>query len=239
MIDILVPLIEKDLPKFELSIQTYNKISDKIGDTYVVSPKSEKIQSFCKEHNLIYIEEGSYMGFTKDNLYIRKDRRGWLYQQFIKLKGNPGKNKDYLVIDSDVILLKKCSFVNNNIYNLHTSDQNWSIANKLVQRLIDIPIQQECFVTEKSIFNGDIIKNLQKNIEDRWGILWYDAIQRLYDNNSIIGFSEYQLYNNYLISNTSQYTIKHDNIIRLKYNNQNLSDLKNKYCIFSQITLYD
>ncbi len=113
-IDIVIPTISKDFDTLSLLIESLKYLQHKVNKIYIVSPNDKKIVNFCKEKNIIFINELDVLGFGKNKIEYKVnglDRSGWLFQQLLKLSGdNFTELSDYLVIDSDTI------FVNNNCF---------------------------------------------------------------------------------------------------------------------------
>lgn len=231
-IDIVCPVISKDLDKLKVCIQSWKYIDHNIDNIFLIGDIG--IKNFANENNYIFINENDYINVNLSD--IRKDRQGWILQQLIKLSGNPGKCDNYLVIDADVFFIRNIQFLNeNNIPIFYTQYSNWETAKNLNRKLIgEINLYPYSFVTDKMIFNNSIIKSLQNKITEYTGNDWKISIIKNYDNNSIIGFSEYELY-------TSFYKGKHIDLYKkIRYINWNQNytydEIKRKYLLWDQIT---
>ena len=115
-VDIVIPLVEKDLRIFPLCLEGVRRnVTHKIKDIYIVAPEDPQIIDFCKKQQLTFINEESVFGYKPSALnLITEDgtnRSGWLFQQFIKLSGKIGTCRYYLCIDADHIPIRPHTFM--------------------------------------------------------------------------------------------------------------------------------
>ena len=98
-IDIVIPTAYKDIKVLPLCLEgVKNCVQDKIREIYVISTDNDEVKRICSNHSCKFINEKELMGFSpSDMTKIREDKRGWLYQQLIKLCGNIGTCENYLV----------------------------------------------------------------------------------------------------------------------------------------------
>lgn len=207
-IDVVIPAIEKDIQILPLCIEGVKRnVVHKIKTIYIVAPENESIRSFCKRQELVYVEESSIMGLSpKDlNLIVIKDgkkinRSGWLFQQLIKLSGKVGTCDNYLCIDADHILLRKHVFIDgNNIPVFYMSSENNKAYYANIAKLIGLKVNSPLsYVAHKMIFNKRELRNLHQIIEGKCGVNWVQAILNSYDRREASGFSEFELYGNFI-----------------------------------------
>lgn len=237
-IDVVCPVVEKDIPKLALCLQTWRKyVYPHIDEIFIVSPYSKNIVDFANNNNLVYINENEYLGCDDDLLLpIREDRRGWIKQQLIKLNGNLGKNDNTLVIDADVFLMRNHTFIDNNATpHFYMNRSYWSAALDTASRLLGMkPNTELSYVTDKMLFNKGVLRDIKRRIEEVTGKEWKNAIISAYDNSTSIGFSEYELYGMYYGINGIEET---SNLIRAKWKDDiTYSKIRNKYFVFDQVT---
>ena len=167
-IDIICPCIKEHITRLKVCKQSWEKhIGHRIGDIFIVGPSN--IKQDIDDIGWNYVNENDFIGLCDDDFKkIRKDRRGWLKQQIIKLNGNIGKCDNYLVIDSDVFLIRPTTFINeegNPIFYMNNA--YWNLAIKTAEKLLDKQHTENLsYVTDKMIFNNNVIKQLQKCIEE-------------------------------------------------------------------------
>ena len=197
-IDIVIPTTSKDLAILPLCLEGIHACLGHITkDIFVVAPNDNDIKHVVENQNAIFVDETTLMGFSpNDMINVREDKRGWLYQQLIKLHGGLGSCENYLVIDSDVVLLKEYNFINKNgtpnFITHSTTHESYLLTN---YRLTGIMGKRNIgFVADKMLFNKSIIQEIHNLIEDRFKCQWFSAIIDNYDNTANYGFSEFELY---------------------------------------------
>lgn len=200
-IDIIIPLVEKDLDIFPLCLEGIrHNVLNLIKNIYIVAPDNARIKVFCHNNGLIFIDENTVLGYSvKDLDYITSsgmNRNGWLFQQYIKLSGNIGTCDDFVTIDSDHILLSPHVFVtDDNRYVFYRSSEfhlgYYLINNRLLGKL---KIPTLSFVAHKMVFNKKFLFDLKSKIKDYTGMEWDRAILAKLDRNDTSSFSEFEIY---------------------------------------------
>ncbi len=196
-IDVVIPLVEKDLAIAThciKSIRTF--VNHKIHNVYIVSPPSEKIKHFAKTHDCHYIDENTVLPSPAIKKY-----GGWVIQQFVKLEASRFvSQKHYLVVDADTIFLRPVVFKSDENYliNVHVDmckkRKKWT-----AQALKKSKIHLYDFVTHHMLFSTDVLSDMKKYIEEKHDKPWYDVLLDISEGELKTGFSEYELYMNYLI----------------------------------------
>ncbi|WP_455673065.1 DUF6492 family protein [Phocaeicola sp.] len=209
-IDVVIPIISKDLKILPLCLQgIYRNVRNKIRDIYIVAPHNEEIIQFCQEQNLLFIDEVSVLGFSPHdlNLIIRSadgrvgNRSGWLFQQFLKLSGNIGTCDHYLCIDADHILIRPLTFLDEqNRPVFYLSKEHHEAYYDNIERLMGYRINPLLsHVAHKMLFSHKDIDLLHTNIEKRFkNKKWWEAIIDCYDKSNFAGFSEFELYGDFV-----------------------------------------
>lgn len=236
IIDIVCPCIKEHIPRLSVCSESWKKhILNPISQIFIIGPKD--IEKDVTDMGFEYIEENKYLDITDKNLKsVRKDRRGWLKQQLIKLNGNPGECQNYLCIDSDVFLIRQTPFINNFGHPIfYMNNTYWKLAIETAEKLLDKPHKEELsYVTDKMIFNVNVIQELKNNLEKINGKNWKQTIIESYDNQSIISFSEFELYGLFY-QGENEKQIKHYK--RCKWNDEYTYEiLMKKFLPFDQIT---
>jgi hypothetical protein len=112
--DIVIPVGPNDLSIISSTIQyTQANVLD-YRRIYVISKNEMKL------NGCIWISEDQFpiQIETINDMFIFRDRAGWYYQQIIKLYAGrciPDLLENYLVLDSDVYILKPTAFMNHGI----------------------------------------------------------------------------------------------------------------------------
>ena len=207
-IDIVIPIIEKDLKILPLCIDgVRNCVKNKINKIYIVAPKVEDIIDFCRYNDLVFLHENSILGIEpKDiNLIIegnngeRIDRSGWLFQQLLKLSGKIGDLDNYLCIDADHILIHPHVFLtSDNIPVFYMSEEKHLPYYATIKKLLPISkFSSLSYVAHKMIFNKKTLGTMHKEIENISGNDWITTIINNLDMQECSSFSEFELYGNY------------------------------------------
>lgn len=202
-IDVLIPVIEKDLTILPLCLEGIKYcVTNPIRAIYIVAPELPVIKEFCEEYKVEFVNERNVLGYCpKDIDYVvnGQNRSGWIFQQLLKLSGNVGECENYLVIDADHILIRSHTFISEqkkyifyrskefhppyyqNIYQLTGKCYNPALS----------------YVAHKMIFNKSSLQKLKKIIENKSGKEWDKTIIECLDKKELSSFSEYELYGNF------------------------------------------
>ena len=210
-IDVVMPVIRKDIKILPLCLQGIRRcIPHRIDNIYIVAPDDFEIKSFCKNNNLIYVDESSVLGYAPERLNLGvsnpdgriTDRSGWLFQQLIKLSGKIGTRQHYFCIDADHILLQSHTLISSkNKFVFYLSPEFHKPYYVNIEKLIKKDIANKSvfsYVAHKMFFDKNVINKLHAEIEQNNGMRWDKAILSMYDRTQVSGFSEFELYGNYI-----------------------------------------
>lgn len=208
-IDVVIPIIEKDLRILPLCLEGVRQcVAHTIKDIYIVARPSEAITAFCKEQGLIFVDECSVLGFGPKDLDIKvpqsdgttRDRSGWLFQQLIKLSGRVGTCEHYLCIDADHVLIRPHIFLSDKgetVFYMSYEQHMPYYAN--IEKLVPgLTLDTLSYVDHKMLFSRKHLSELHQLLESNSGKSWIDVILENYDRTQIAGFSEFELYGNFV-----------------------------------------
>jgi len=203
-IDVLIPAIEKDLGTLPYVIDSIRKqVKHPVGKIMVVSPPSKRIQALCRRKSCIFINEKRVLPITKKDIHYqtkRTNRSGWLLQQLLKLAGgNLTRQRYYLVIDADTILIRPHVFLVNGKTVFYC--RNWSRPEyfRTYKKLLGTkPTASRSFVAHYMLFDKSKLSRLKYKIEARNKTRWYWAIIKKTNKQSYAGFSEFETYGNFV-----------------------------------------
>ncbi len=204
-IDIVIPAIEKDLDTLPYVIDFARKnVLHPVTNVYVVSPDSEKIKKVCSDKNCIYIFEENLLPIKKSDIDYRVgtlDRSGWMYQQFLKLSGNHFcTEENYLVLDSDTLLIKPQVFERDGKYIFNFSDEYHKPYFDVYERLLGYPVSAPVSLTSHHILiNMNKLSQLKSDLESKNGLVWYNAILHAIDRSEPSSHSDYDTYGHYFL----------------------------------------
>jgi hypothetical protein len=210
-IDVVIPIIPKDLKILPLCLQGLRRnVRNEICNIYIVAPYNEEIIQFCHEKSIKFIDETSVLGFSpRDlNLIVRSsngrmgNRSGWLFQQLLKLSGNIGTCEHYLCIDADHILVRPLTFLDEQdkpVFYLSKEHNKPYYDN--IEKLMGYRINPVLsYVAHKMLFSRTDIDRLHSIIEKRFrDKKWWEVIVDCYDKSQFAGFSEFELYGDFVI----------------------------------------
>jgi FkbM family methyltransferase len=204
-LDILMPIIEKDLEILPLTIDGIRKnLKHPIGRFIVIAPQSEKIKSVCDSKKCEFLLEDSLLPIAKQDIHYAVngiDRSGWLFQQLIKLSGDTICSEEYyLAIDADTILLRpQVVEVNGKIVLLH-SDEHHQPYFDLYKRLFGKETKTSLsFVSHQMLFKISLMRQFKDHIEERHGDNWLTALLKNIDFSQSSGCSEYELFGQWML----------------------------------------
>lgn len=206
-IDVVIPIIAKDLHILPICLEGVKKcVAHPIQQIYIVAPVQQEILEFCKEHHLQFVDETSIFGFSPKELNIQyisekgevRDRSGWLFQQLVKLSGKVGTCQHYLCIDADHVLIHPHVFLtkeHKTVFYMSYEEHQPYYDN--IHRLIpDLQLDSLSYVDHKMLFDKEQLKVLHQALggED----LWLKTIIGHYDHYCHAGFSEFEMYGNFV-----------------------------------------
>jgi hypothetical protein len=206
-IDVLIPVIEKDLQTLPLVVQSIRKnLCHPIIKFVIVAPESQKIISFCKENECSFVSENSVLPFQKKDInykYGELDRSGWLFQQFIKLYSDQiCSSSKVLVMDADTILVSPQVFIVEGKTVLLHSDEHHQPYFDSYQNLFGKYTSTDLsFVAHQMLFNSSHLEEMRNTIQHRKSCKWYEAIISLIDTNELSIFADYETYGQWMLQN--------------------------------------
>ena len=200
-IDIVIPTLNKDLVLLESYLIYLRKnLMHEIMNIYIVAPASDPyLISYCTENNLIFIDEKKVLGYGKEAISYKVgevDRSGWLFQQLLKLSGDVFvKNKNYLIIDSDTILINNhCFLYGSKTVFLASSEWNepyFKSFSRLFGFVNKTPLS---FTAHMMLFNVDKLREMKADISKLHKKTWDKAYIESCDRSEMSGISDYDTY---------------------------------------------
>ena len=207
-IDVVIPIIRKDLKILPLCLEGVRRcVPHPIAAIYIVAPAEEEIIQFCEANQLVFVDETSVFGFGPKDLKLEihtpdgqiLNRSGWLFQQFLKLSGRVGSSRYYLCIDADHVLIRPHVFLTprgETVFYMSYEEHQPYYEN--IHRLLPgLTLDKLSYVDHKMLFDKEQLKTLHKQLE-RSGHPWTEVILQSYDRSCHAGFSEFELYGNFV-----------------------------------------
>ena len=208
-IDVVIPIIAKDLHILPLCLEgVRHQVEHPIKDIYIVAPPQQEIISFCEERGLQFVDEGTVLGFGPKDLGLEVhlpdgktiNRSGWLFQQFIKLSGKVGTCQHYLCIDADHVLIRPHVFLTQEGKTVFymSYEEHQPYYNNIHQLLPELELHQLSYVDHKMLFDKEQLARLHETLSQLSGRSWIETIIASYDRSSFAGFSEFEIYGNFV-----------------------------------------
>ena len=205
-IDVVIPIVAKDLHILPLCLEGVRQcVAHPIQDIYIVAPKETSILQFCEKQNLKYVDETAVFGFSPQSLDIKyrdaeglvRDRSGWLFQQLVKLSGRVGTCRHYLCIDADHVLIRPHVFLTNDGKTVFymSYEEHQPYYDNIHRLLPDLELDTLSYVDHKMLFDKVQLEALHQALG---GDEWIRTILENYDRKSHAGFSEFELYGNFV-----------------------------------------
>lgn len=210
-IDVVIPLVAKDLRIFPLCLEGIRHcVPHPIKDIYIVAPPQDEVIQFCQANGLVFVDESTVFGFNPKEINLKvnwsdgtiKDRSGWFFQQLLKLSGKVGTCRYYLCIDADHVLIRPHVFLTEDSKTVfyQTYEYHQPIIDHLHRFLPELQLDNLSYVDHKMLFDKEQLKVLQETISKRWGKPWLDAAIESYDRSLATpsAFSEFEIYGNFV-----------------------------------------
>lgn len=198
MYDILITVAKKDFIKFKFTYDSIIQNLDGFDKIYCVSnvkmPENLLISDvqYFLDKDIIDFDFSRFEG----NIKVRE---GWYKQQFIKLFQNITSD-DYLVVDSDVYFNKKIDIIENGKPSfLFGKDQHHLPYFRFMKMILNLDkVYPHSFINETMFFKRIIINHILSFIKSNAHGFFELAVDALNEINDKSGFSEYELYGNYV-----------------------------------------
>ncbi len=209
-IDVVIPIIAKDLKILPLCLEGVRMcVAHPIKQIYIVAPAQDEIVCFCEEHGVQFFDEREIFGFGPNDLNLqvqnadgsKSNRSGWLFQQFIKLSGRVGTCQHYLCIDADHVLIRPHVFLtqdNKTVFYM-SYEEHQPYYDNIHRLLPDLALDKLSYVDHKMLFDKQQVERLHQALTQGTGLSWTDVVLKSYDRSSFAGFSEFELYGNFVV----------------------------------------
>lgn len=238
-IDIVIPVIEKDLETLPYVIDSVREnIRHQIGNIFLISPSSNKIEKVCKHKKCKFIFEEDLIKISKKDIPYKVngvDRSGWLYQQLLKWSADkiPGIGDTFLITDADTVYCRPQVFEHNNKIILSVSHQLCHIPYfDAIKKLTGKSIKPIYNVTSHhSLFELDKLSEIKKQIEKHTRKVWYRAIISLANTTEGSCVSDYETYGQLVFNQyPKKYLLEHWLNLSLPYGRRDdIREIMKKY----------
>lgn len=200
-IDIVIPIIDKDLDILPFCLEGLRKNCNNIIDNiYLVAPPHQPIIDLANQNGLIFVDENLVLGYSvKDiNCIDRSGNNisGWIFQQLLKLSGCVGSNRYYVTIDADHILMRPHTFVTDKDKSVFYVSKEYYYPYYITQEALTghFPFQHLSYIAHKMVFDKNQIQILHKILESGKKKSWDQVIIDTFKQTPMGSFSEFELY---------------------------------------------
>jgi hypothetical protein len=208
-IDVVIPIVAKDLHILPLCLEgVRQQVAHPIKDIYIVAPAEQEIISFCEANRLRFVDETSVLGFSPKELNIvitnpdgtTRNRSGWLFQQLVKLSGRIGTCRHYLCIDADHVLIRPHVFLTEDDKTVFymSYEEHQPYYDNIHKLIPEFPLDKLSYVDHKMLFDKEQLARLHETLSQLSGRSWIETIIASYDRSSFAGFSEFEIYGNFV-----------------------------------------
>ena len=195
-IDILITLAEKDFSKLPFVVESIQQNIDGVRDIYCISD----ITVPQPLSGVLYFLEKDVLNFDF-NLFEGKvkARKGWYIQQYLKLFQEITPD-DYLVVDSDIYFNRKINIIENGKPSfLFGTNYTHPPYFKFMWDVFKLKKEYHySFINEVMYFKREYLQHLLKSRRLTKDQFFRISVKVLNTLNAISGFSEYELYGNYV-----------------------------------------
>ena len=220
-IDVIIPCTEKDLPILELCIQG---IKDNGNIRRIIVLSKDQLTN-----NAEWFDETKYPFSFQDikNALVNDiperlkeiestSRTGWYYQQLLKLYTHyviPGISSNILILDSDTIFLKPVDFINDKGAAIFSTYRQYhkpyfQHAKRLLPNFEKV--NSRSGITNYMLFQKPVLDRIFQEVESLHQKPFWKIFCNLVDTKdlSFAGASEFEIYFNYALSRSDQFSIK-------------------------------
>jgi hypothetical protein len=202
-IDIVIPVTRKDWPCLSLTIaSTLNKLRHRIRKIHVIALERPRLSHGLHFGRIVFWDEREVAPIRKAAINYRPegvDRAGWLFQQLLKLACDEFCECDHiLALDADTVFMRTQRLVKKGRSVLNVSQERHEPYYRVVRKLLPgIRIFPFSFVSHHMLFTKEYLRGLKQELQ-RSGKRWFEAILDAVELEEMSGFSEYELYGNYV-----------------------------------------
>jgi hypothetical protein len=215
LVDIVIPTIGKDQRLLQAYLDRLRShLYENIGTVFIVAPTTDTtLHDFARENHATLIDERTVLGYGKEKIeyYVGGlDRRGWLFQQLLKLSGDQFVTaSEYIIVDSDTLLTQP--------YRFHTSDGKTILFEstewhppyfEAFKKLFGYDAPHPLSLTSHMmLFSCERLALMKAEIRARHGLPWDEAYRTACDTTNNSGISDYDTYGQWLLKNFPEDTI--------------------------------
>lgn len=203
-LDVVMPTVIKDHSLLSESIRSLRtNLAHPIKNIYIISKDNPSIKEFCDKEKCIFVDEASVLGYGKeaiDYTVDNLDRSGWIFQQLLKYAGDKfAAEENYLVLDSDTILLRPHTFIHDGRFTFFQSEEWHMPYFQAFKKMFKIEAPHKLSsVTHMMIFSKKKLAEMKAEMESIHGTSWDKVFMSTIDPHEMSCVSEYETYANWM-----------------------------------------
>lgn len=207
LVDVIIATVDKDFAVLTLVIESIKNIGHKINKIYIVAPAKEHVINFCKEKNLVFVDELKIFGFGKDSIapYSKDgyDRRGWIFQQLLKYGMKDFvEQENYLVLESDTVYTNLTSFIENGKFVFFKNTEWTRPYFDVFEKMFGYKTKSNTsFTSHGTVINKKLMNEMLAEIENKNHDKWYNVYQNIIDRNEMSSISDYENWGQWMLVN--------------------------------------
>jgi hypothetical protein len=204
-VDVVIPCIEKDLAVLGWAVHgVRSRLRHPISQIWVIGPDRPAIRKAVVDLQCQWVDENRVTGFAKEDLdYFPGglDRRGWLFQQFLKLHADSVGSAPYiLLLDADTVFTQPVSFECEGKLTVHSETSLHEPYLESLSRLLpDLSRPTVSYVCNYCFLPRVTLGELRSHLG---GDHFRETILSSLAEGALSGFSEYELIGNWLVQKT-------------------------------------
>ena len=202
-IDVVIPYHYKDSTVLEKAIISAKKNVIGCRRIYIIGNKTPEFD--YNKYDVQYIPEETFPFKMSDvNKNIKSLYQGWYLQQMLKLCAFlciPTLSENYLILDSDTIILKKIGFIDKNGRILYGTGTEWYMPYFHHMERVHPDFKKytrPSGISHHMMFNQTILREIKNKVEILHSKPFWDVFFSEVNDPQDHGCSEYELYFNYI-----------------------------------------
>lgn len=198
MFDVLITITHKDFNKLPFVLESIFTNIKGVHRYHIISPMAIPDEYIFLEADLHSDNEVINFDFSK---ILMTSRQGWYRQQFLKLFQEVTTD-NYLVVDGDILINKPIKIVDSHPAFFIGRDQLHQPYFDLLKRLFNLDrTYPHSFISEMMLFKRSVIKQMLEEYQMSKEEFFNQCVEEINRVNNPSGFSEYELYGNYVAKN--------------------------------------
>lgn len=207
VVDLVLPTIAKDFDTLQTVIESARKhVQHTIGTIYIVTRPNQLMAEFCHSHGYVLVDESTVLGYGKEAIHYfveGVDRRGWLFQQLLKLAGDQiAKTENFISIDSDTILIRPHSFMENGKFIFRQNEEWHAPYFAAFEKMFGYPVRTWfSYTSHMMMFDKEMLHKMKMELEARHKKSWDKVYIGTANPKEISCVSDYDTYANWVQCN--------------------------------------